>query len=45
MNIINLKQKPEYIDILASWHHNEWSYLNPNGSIEKCREKMHTNGE
>lgn len=40
MNILNLKDEPYHIGKLAEWHHNEWSYLNPDGSIEKRSEKM-----
>jgi N-acetylglutamate synthase-like GNAT family acetyltransferase len=40
MKIIDLKEKPENIDTLARWHHEEWAYLNPNGSIEQRKEKM-----
>ena len=40
MQILNLKNEPHHISTLAEWHHNEWSYLNPAGSIEKRIEKM-----
>ena len=40
MNIINLKKEPYNIEQLAEWHHNEWSYLNPDGSIKERIEKM-----
>ena len=35
MEIVNLKERPEFIPTLAEWHHNEWAPLNPGGSIEK----------
>ncbi|RJP70316.1 MAG: GNAT family N-acetyltransferase [Candidatus Abyssobacteria bacterium SURF_17] len=35
MEIVNLKERVEFIPILAVWHHNQWSYLNPDGSIEQ----------
>lgn len=38
--IFDLKDKAEHIPALAAWHHDEWSYLNPGGSIEKRIEKM-----
>lgn len=38
--IFNLKEKAEHIPTLAVWHHEEWSYLNPGGSVEKRIEKM-----
>jgi N-acetylglutamate synthase-like GNAT family acetyltransferase len=40
MKIIDLKYEAQYIPILARWHHQEWSYLNPDGSIEKRIERM-----
>lgn len=33
MKIINLKEDPQYLETLANWHHNEWSYLNPGSSL------------
>ena len=35
MEIVNLKKRPEFIQTLAEWHHNQWAPLNPGGSIEK----------
>ncbi len=35
MEIANLKDHPEFIPTLAAWHHSQWAYLNPNGSVEK----------
>jgi GNAT superfamily N-acetyltransferase len=29
IKIINLKDEPENLSTLASWHQDEWSYLNP----------------
>ena len=40
MNIINLQEEPQQIGQLVEWHHNEWSYLNPDGSIEERTERM-----
>jgi len=40
MNILNLQEEPQQIGQLVEWHHNEWSYLNPDGSIEQRTEKM-----
>ncbi len=40
MDIINLQDKPEYIDVLTKWHHEEWSYLDPDVSIEQRKSKM-----
>ena len=35
MKIVNLKEHAEFIPTLAVWHHDQWGYLNPDGSIEK----------
>jgi len=40
MKIIDLKYEPQYIPVLAEWHHQEWSYLHPGGSIDKRIEDM-----
>lgn len=41
MQILNLKQCPEYIPQLAEWHFAEWSYLHPEMTIEMLQQKMH----
>ena len=38
MKIIDLRETPESIPLLAKWHHNQWSYLNPLRSLEKRME-------
>lgn len=35
MEIVNLKDRLEYKDRLAGWHHIEWGYLYEDGSIDK----------
>lgn len=40
MSIVNLNREPYHLDTLAEWHHSEWSYLNPGGSVSKRAEKM-----
>lgn len=40
MQILDLKHEPHHIPKLAEWHHNQWSSLNPGGSLEKRIEKM-----
>lgn len=40
MQIIDLKLEPHHIPVLANWHHREWAYLNPNGTVEQRAEKM-----
>jgi predicted N-acetyltransferase YhbS len=40
MDIIDLADEPLHIPTLAKWHHDEWGYLNPNGSVEQRIEKM-----
>ncbi|MFC1533163.1 GNAT family N-acetyltransferase [Thermodesulfobacteriota bacterium] len=39
MDIIDLIKIPEAVPLLAKWHHNQWSYLNPNSSLEKRLEE------
>ena len=39
-NILNLKDKPELIPMLAAWHHAQWGYLNPGLSFDMRLEKM-----
>ncbi len=46
MNIINLKTIPQHIPVLARWHHEQWSYLNPGYSLEaRTAEMQHYLGE
>ncbi len=40
MTISDLLQAPQHIPLLAAWHHSEWAYLNPGGSLEQRIEKM-----
>ena len=40
MDIINLKEEPNFISALAEWHHNEWSYLNPSLTLNERIYKM-----
>ncbi|MEN0035580.1 MAG: GNAT family N-acetyltransferase [Cellvibrio sp.] len=40
MKIINLAQAPEHIPTIAAWHHAQWGYLNPGGTLETRIEKM-----
>jgi N-acetylglutamate synthase-like GNAT family acetyltransferase len=40
MKIIDLKFEPHHIPVLAGWHHGEWSYLNPNWSVEQREKDM-----
>lgn len=40
MKIINLRSAPEHIPTIAAWHHAEWGYLNPGGTVETRIEKM-----
>lgn len=35
MEIANLKEHAEFIPTMAVWHHDQWGYLNPGGSVEK----------
>lgn len=40
MNIIDLRDSPGFIPLLASWHHAEWSHFNPSQSMEGRITKM-----
>jgi hypothetical protein len=40
MKIINLALAPEHIPTIAAWHHAQWGYLNPGGTLESRIEKM-----
>lgn len=40
MNIINLAEAPGHIPRIAAWHHTEWGYLNPGGTVETRIERM-----
>ena len=39
MDIVDLHEIPEIIPMLAEWHHQQWSYLNPQISLEKRTEE------
>jgi N-acetylglutamate synthase-like GNAT family acetyltransferase len=45
LTIKNLKQFPQYIDLLAKWHHNEWSYLNPQRPLRDRAKELETHLE
>jgi len=40
MQIINLKEVPGHLETLANWHHEQWSYLNPDRALAERIEKM-----
>ncbi|MCK4833283.1 MAG: GNAT family N-acetyltransferase [Gammaproteobacteria bacterium] len=40
--IKNLKDEPELLPILASWHQHEWSHLNPGETLEHRIDRMQT---
>ena len=35
MEIVNLKEHPEFIPTLAGWHYDQWAYLNPGDSVAR----------
>ena len=41
MEIVDLKEIPDAIPMLADWHHEQWSYLSPQTSLEIRIEKYH----
>lgn len=40
MEIVDLKEKPEHLPLLAEWHHKEWSDFNPGETVEQRMERM-----
>ena len=40
MDIVDLATIPQASDMLAEWHHEEWSYLNPSLSLVQRKDKM-----
>ena len=40
VDIVNITSVPDAIDLLAEWHHEEWSYLNPSLSLAQRKGKM-----
>ena len=40
MTYLNLADAPEYIPLLADWHHTEWATLNPGQTLEQRIESM-----
>lgn len=41
MKIVDLKEIPDIISMLAKWHHEQWSYLSPQTSLENRIEKYY----
>lgn len=35
MEMAELKQYAQFIPTLAEWHHKQWAYINPGGSVEQ----------
>lgn len=40
MEIKNLKDVPEYLPVIARWHHDEWQDYNPGLTFERRLERM-----
>lgn len=40
MQIINLKEVPGHLETLANWHHEQWSYLNPEKTLAERIDRM-----
>ncbi len=40
IRLVNLKEIPAAIDTLARWHHDQWSYLLPEATLENRIERM-----
>lgn len=42
ITILDLKLAPQHLNILASWHHNEWSHYNPAKNLQQRVDSMNT---
>lgn len=42
MMIVDLKDHKKYLPILATWHHQQWSCLNPGDTIEDRMKRMNS---
>lgn len=40
LKIIDLKDEPEHLNMLAGWHQQEWASLNPGETLEMRRRRM-----
>ena len=40
MTLLNLKQEPQHLPVLAAWHHAEWTHLNPGRSLQDRIQSM-----
>jgi GNAT superfamily N-acetyltransferase len=40
IRILNLKERPEFLETLCLWHHNQWNGLNPNLSMTRRQVRM-----
>ncbi|MDT8429642.1 MAG: GNAT family N-acetyltransferase, partial [Pseudomonadales bacterium] len=40
IQISTLQDRPDYLPVLADWHHAEWSYLNPERTLAMRIEQM-----
>ncbi len=40
MKLIDLRDCPQHIPLLAEWHHAEWSYLHPDTKIDERIDRM-----
>lgn len=40
MHIVDLSTAPQHIPQLAAWHHQQWSYLNPDKTVEQRIEEF-----
>ncbi|MDD2997726.1 MAG: GNAT family N-acetyltransferase [Erysipelotrichia bacterium] len=41
MKILNLIDRPDCLEEISTWHHNEWGYLNPGKTLETRIADMH----
>ena len=45
IEVVNVCEQPQYLPTLARWHHEQWSYLNPDVSLDQRIGKMQSHLE
>ena len=45
MKILNLSEKPEYIETISEWLFNEWGHLNPGSTLESAIQRIKERSE
>jgi predicted N-acetyltransferase YhbS len=45
MELVYLADYPDYIPVLARWHHEQWNYLDPSRTVEQRTAWLQTHGK